>query len=467
MNSNNDSLEWKASIRKKMAFSFGEVGDGVAYQTFSFLIFVFYFTIVKLPVLWISVGFIIWSFWNAINDPLIGVLSDKTNSRWGRRFPWMLGAVIPLALIMIFLWTPPFSSNEINFAYFLFILFAFDIAYTSFNLNYNAMWSEMFISMDDRSQVGQIRGFFVIISLILAFILPTILIEDLTNQYNYSYTHSQYIFVGIIAALIIVISYSIVLKWGTKERSEFTQDYETAPSFTQALKYTFQNKSFRFFAIAALATWICNGILPIVIPLFATYVLEIAEEDSILIGVLLLVGFLVGGMSLPLWTKIRRSKGARATGMIVFTCWTIALLIFMWSFDLISGLITMALVGFGLGGSIYFYDQCIAEIIDDDELKFGTRRAGGYYGVISFIIRLSGVINFVIIGLVFSGTEWSTYSPNPGIDVIWGLRFLIGIFPAIVLIIGLISLYFYPIHGSKLIEDQKKLQMLHEKKRST
>ncbi|MFW9996098.1 MAG: MFS transporter [Candidatus Odinarchaeota archaeon] len=466
--STNDPSTWNVNQRTKVAFSIGEVGDGVAYQTFSFLIFVFYFTVVRLPVLWISAGFIIWSLWNAINDPLIGVLSDRTQSRWGRRFPWMLGATLPLAVMMIVLWIPPLylSSDVINFAYFLFVLFLFDTFYTAFNLNYNAMWSEMFISMEDRSVVGQIRGIFVIVALIFAFVLPTIIIEDMTDQYGYSYTQSQYVLVGIVAATVIVISYSIVLKWGAKERSEFIHDSQTAPSYKEAIRYTFRNKAFRFFVIAALATWICNGILPTIIPLYATYVLHIAEEDSLLIGLLLLVAFLVGAVSMPFWTKLRQKKGARATGLTAFACWAVSLLIFMWSFDLLSGLVTMALVGLGLGGSIYFYDQCIAEIIDEDEIRLGTRRSGGYYGVISFIIRLSGVINALVIGIVFTGTEWSTYTPNPGIDVIWGLRFLVGVFPAIVLTIGFVALYFYPIHGKFLQEIRQKLTEVHNQKRT-
>ena len=73
----------------------------------------------------------------------------------------------------------------------------------------------------------------------------------------------------------------------------------------------------------------------------------------------------------------------------------------------------MILNGFGLGGSLYFYDQCLAEIIDEDELNHGIRRSGGYYGMINFVIRLSGIINFLMIGIVFTGSEWATYTPKP------------------------------------------------------
>jgi Na+/melibiose symporter-like transporter len=154
--------------KMRVAFSVGEIGDGVAYQTFSFLVFTFYFSVVKLPIQWISMGFIIWSIWNSINDPLIGFLSDKTkNKRYGRRIPWMIGSTIPLGIIMILLFTPPLysTSNGVKFAYFLFVLFLFDSIYTMFNLNYNSLFSEIFISVKDRSEVGRIRGIFVIVSL--------------------------------------------------------------------------------------------------------------------------------------------------------------------------------------------------------------------------------------------------------------------------------------------------------------
>ena len=90
-----DNESRNISLKKKIAFAFGEIGDNTAMQTFTFLIFTFYFAIVGVPVLLIGGGFILWSLWNAINDPLIGYLSDRTKTRWGRRFPWMVAATIP------------------------------------------------------------------------------------------------------------------------------------------------------------------------------------------------------------------------------------------------------------------------------------------------------------------------------------------------------------------------------------
>ncbi|MHA1698241.1 MAG: MFS transporter [Promethearchaeota archaeon] len=459
-------IDLKDTRKRRIAFAFGEIGDNVAYQSFTFLVFTFYFTLVRLPVMLISVGFIIWSIWNAFNDPLIGHLSDKTRSSKGRRIPWMIGGTIPLAAIMFLLFMPPvgLGSITVNFFYFLSMIIIFDTAYTSFNLNYNAAFSEMFTSVKDRSEVGRLRIFFVIGSLVLAFVLPTLIIEDLTNKYGYAYTQNQFVINGIVAALIIISTYFVVLKWGVKNTKEFSLDAEKAMGFKDTIKYVFKNKSFLWFLFPALGTWIVIGILPTIIPLWATHVLEITEENSILTGVLLLVAFLTAGFSTPLWTKIRQIKDARMSGLIGIAYWAFSLLLFLVANNFISGLISMIVIGVGLGGSLYFYDKCIAEIIEEDERIAGIRRAGSLFGVLILMIRLSGVINYLIIGLVFSGSDWQTYTPNPGVNVLLGLKFLLAIYPAIVLGICFIGLYFYPIKGKHLEDIRKKFDTLHAEK---
>ena len=167
------NLDEKITRRTIFAFATGEIGDNMAYQSFSFLVFTFYFTFVKLEIDWITAGFVIWSLWNSLNDPLLGWLSDRTkNKKLGRRIPWMIIGTIPLAIVMVLMFTPPLAgSNEIKFLYFLLMLFIFDFAYTSFNINYNSMFSEMFISVEERSKVGQIRIIFAIIGVAIAFVI--------------------------------------------------------------------------------------------------------------------------------------------------------------------------------------------------------------------------------------------------------------------------------------------------------
>ena len=457
----------KITEKMRVSFALGEVGDNVALNIFQFLVFTFYFTVVKLPVLWISLGFILWSVWNAINDPLVGYFSDKTRSKRGRRVPWMMAATIPLSIIVILLFTPPIGLNSdvINFIYLLVVLMIFDTAYTAFNLNYNALFSEMFIEMEDRSRTGKFRISCVMLATIFAFVFPTLIIDDLTNRYNRPETLTQYQLVGILAGIIILVTYVIILKWGVREPKEFSKDAETALSFKSTVKASFKNKSFLWFLIPTLGTWMVIGITPALAPLHMTYAIGI--EDSELIGLVLLVLFLSAAASTPLWENIRRKKGARMSGMVGVVFWAIGCMFLAFSTSFEMALIAAIIDGIGLGGGLYFYDQCIAEIIDEDEITQGTRRSGIYYAVLNFFIKFSAILNFLIIGIVFSSVDWQTYTPNPGVDTIFALRFLMGIFPLILLIFSFIGLYFYPIHGERLMENRKKLTALHEQKRSS
>ncbi len=464
----NERKSEKVPLKKRIAFAMGEVGDNTAMQTFSFLIFTFYFAIVGLPVVWITGGFILWSLWNGINDPLIGYLSDRTKTKWGRRIPWMVGATIPLAIVMILLFTPPIAlSKEINFIYFFIILILFDTTYTAFNLNYNAVFSEMFVTMEDRSSTGKVRISFVMIALIFAFLLPTLIIEDLLGgnpqtPATISKALGEYQLTGIIAAAVIIISYFIILKWGVKEPKHISKDAETAMSFGKTLKTTFKNKSFLWFLIPALGTWIAINILPTLAPLFMYHALGV--EDAELVGYALALQFIVAALSTPLWEKIRVKKGARMAGLIGIVTWIIPIIFFAFSINIEMVFIVQIFNGIGLGGGLYFYDQCIAEIIDEDEIRNGTRRSGIYYAVLNFFIRLSAIINFILIGIVFSTTNWQDYNPNPGVDTILGLQILMGVYPAIVLVLSWIGLYFYPIKGEKLAENRRNLEELHKQK---
>jgi len=454
----------------RLAFACGEVGDNVALNTFTFLVFTFYFTVVGIPAPIMMLGFILWALWNAVNDPLIGYLSDRTKSRWGRRIPWMICATIPLGILMILLFTPPgnYLENQSVFIYFIIILILFDFAYTSFNLNYNALFSEMFVDMKIRSSTGRIRIIFVLLATMFALTFPTFIIEDITNSdplIPVSATITGYQITGIVAAIIIFIFYFLILKWGVKDPKHISKDAENAMSFTKTLKFTFKHKSFLWFLFPALGTWLVINILPTLSPLFFVYAVGIEDEE--LIGILLLVTFLVAAVSTPMWEFIRVKKGARLCGLIGIIVWLVSVICFAYSTNFEMALIFMIFFGIGLGGGLYFYDQCIAEIIDEDEITYGVRRSGIYYAVLNFLIRFTMILNFIIIGLVFTSTDWMNYTPNPGVDVITGLRILMGIYPGIVLALSLIGMYFYPIKGERLAENRRKLTELHEKKLST
>ena len=113
-------------ILKFITYSFGNFANTIAYQVFGNRINFYYVDVLGLNA---SVAGILWSIyglWNAINDPLMGQISDRTRTKFGRRVPYVAIGAIPLGLAFFFLWTPPSQNPFVLAAYFLMILFIFD-----------------------------------------------------------------------------------------------------------------------------------------------------------------------------------------------------------------------------------------------------------------------------------------------------------------------------------------------------
>jgi len=458
----------KGTLKKAFFYSFGQISDQTAYQSFILLVFTFYFAVVQIDIWLITLGYIIWSIWNMFNDPIIGYLSDRTHTRWGRRLPYIIVFFVPLALIMYFLFTPPLPigpANQIgNFFYFLVIIIVFELFYTAFSLNYTSLFPEIFLSKKERTKGNNVRQIFTIISLIFAFILPGLIISDFSAPTVAAL--QEYQLFGIVAGVIVVVGILIFLLFGPRERPEFSGDYKDAFSLIKTIKFCLKSKSFRLFVIATLCNWFVFGMLPTIIPLYAKFVLN--ETDAFMASLLLGVAFLSATIFVTiLWRPIVRRIGNRKAWMISMATWILSLFPLMFIWELTQGMIVFFLLGIGLSGSLYIIDLVVADIVDEDELATGMRREAGYYGVNALIIRFSNVLVILAIGIIFDTVGWKTFDPtvDPS-QVAFGLRALVFIFPAIALAIGILAIYKYPLHGERLRNVQEKVKELHEQKRA-
>ena len=199
-----------------------------------------------------------------------------------------------------------------------------------------------------------------------------------------------------------------------------------------------------------------------VIPIYALHVLSITDTflTSILFGIL----FIMGILTVFIWKKLDVKLGSRKAYAIAVICFIVAVipLFFISSFTL--ALVMFIIIGFGFGGMLYFIYLIIADVIDEDELKTGVRREGTFFGITNFFMRLAMVLSIVSVSLIFSSAGWETYTPNPGADVILGLRVLVVVFPILALIGTLICLYFYPFSKERVEGIKNELSEMHKKK---
>ncbi|MFX1594177.1 MAG: MFS transporter [Promethearchaeota archaeon] len=453
-------------VKSSIFFAFYQISDITAYQSFILLIFTFYFTVIGIEIWLITTGYIIWAVWNALNDPLLGYLSDKTHTRWGRRRPWIMASFIPLGIFIWLLYTPVLPQGLTyqvgNFIYFLIVIIIFEFFYTMFSLNSTSMFPEVFLSKKERTTANNFRQVFTIIGLIVAFILPGIIIGEYTDPSNLT----NYQIFGIIAGVVVIICAVIFLKFSPREKAEFKEDSKEAFSLFKSMKFCIKSRSFRWYIPAEIANWFVYGILPTIVPLYAEFVLNIT--DAFLISLLLGITFISAAIFMTiLWKPLVRKIGNRKSWMISLTIWFFTLLPLMFISDMISGMIVFTLVGIGLSGSFYIIDLIVADIIDEDELATGIRREAGYYGVNAFFLRFSNVFVILAIGTILSTVGWTTFEPTlvtP--QVIFGLRSLMFIFPGIAIIIAILAIYRYPLDGEKLVKIKEDLKKIHEEKRA-
>ncbi|MCG3226632.1 MAG: MFS transporter [Candidatus Heimdallarchaeota archaeon] len=448
---------FKVPLKFNLAFATGEITDAVAYQGFSFLIFTFYYAVIGIKVQHVMIIYILWSIYNAFNDPILGGFSDKTRTKklgGGRRRPWMIVAWIPLSLIMFFLFTPFSTANTHPVwvaVYFFLIICIFDTIYTAFSLNRTSLYPEMFRTDREREEAGTGRRIFMVLGLILGMGVPTLFIPTLTessqqNIYNYWIA-------GAVLGVIVFVTAFINIKWGVKEPPlEELEQKETYGVF-QSIWYTLKNWKFVVFILCSLMNWYVFALFPMIMPIYSEFVL--LESNSMLVVLLLLVAFVSSAPGVVFWSWVDSKVGSKVGFIISQAYWVAVLIPLFFVTNYYIALVMMALNGVGLAGSPYFIDRNISNIADEDERKTGQRREASYYGVHALVIRLSSIFAIVSVSSVLSRYGWSLFDPEVvSVDLVTGLKSLISFFPAGALVIGIVFLLIYPMNKKKVDEMQ-------------
>ena len=417
----------------------------------------FYFAAVGLRIELISLAFILWTIWNSINDPLLGYLSDRTHTRWGRRKPYIIVGIIPMAIIEIIIWLPPdpATSEHLTFIYLLLMLVAYDTFYTMLSLPYDALFPELYSSVEERAEVNSYKQVLSTIGLLGAFVIPGMFIGD-QNQI------SGYLTNGIITSVSVIFIFAISVYWGVRERLEFQFDHKHEFNFFQGLMYSFKNKGFVLYTLLFFLYEYILLILSTTVPLYAREVLGIT--DTFMTSLLLGAMFIVGILTVIIWRKLDVKFGSRkaySLALIIYLLTSLPLLL-VDSFE--TAFLVVIFMGFGFGGMLYFIYLLIADVVDEDELKTGVRREGTFLGITNFFMRLAMIFSIISVSLVFVSTGWEQYAPNPTVDVILGLKMLVVLFPAIAIGLSLLCLYFYPFKKEYVQEIKQKMLILHREK---
>ena len=168
------------NYKQKISYSLAALPAWLVAAVYQVWVFTFYFSAIGLPIQYIMTAFIIWSIWNAVNDPVMGLLSDRTKTRWGRRKPYIMIGTIPLVIIMTITWLPPTGNITISFVYLLIMLFAYDTFETMIFVPHSCLFPELYTSVEERAEVNGYMIIFSVIGLICAFVIAGFLIGEIS-----------------------------------------------------------------------------------------------------------------------------------------------------------------------------------------------------------------------------------------------------------------------------------------------
>ncbi|MGE5658024.1 MAG: MFS transporter, partial [Actinomycetota bacterium] len=259
----------KLSFWTKLAFGAGDLGTAVTANILVFFLLYFFTSVAKLPAGMAGSILMIGKIWDAINDPIIGVMSDRTNHPWGRRYPWMVFGAIPLGISFFLQWLVPTDNQWLLFGYYVLIGLVFNSAYTAVNLPYTALTPELTQDYDERTSLNSFRFTFSIGGSILSLILAQVIFALIPNDPG-----QQYLVLGAVCAIIAVLPiYWCVL--GTRkqvaslnQKEGYEEDRSASLPIPEQLRIAFSNRPFLYVIGIYLCSWLAVQLTASIIPYF-------------------------------------------------------------------------------------------------------------------------------------------------------------------------------------------------------
>lgn len=197
----------KLKLTTKLAYGAGDMGSALTANILIFFLLYFFTNVAGLPASLAGSILMIGKIGDAINDPIVGLLSDRTRTKWGKRLPWMLAGAIPFGILFFLQWiVPQFSDDKVTndwllFAYYVLIGVLFNIAYTAINLPYTALTPALTQDYHERTSLNSFRFAFSIgAGSILSLILAFLVLKEYQNAEG-----EGFLILGIICAILAII----------------------------------------------------------------------------------------------------------------------------------------------------------------------------------------------------------------------------------------------------------------------
>lgn len=440
----------RLSRRTKLLYGAGDTGFSLTGTIIGAYLAIFMTDVVHLEPRITAAAIFVGRSWDYINDPLIGHISDRTRTRWGRRRPFLLFGFLPYALTFAMLWwRPPLHSQLALGVYYALAYIAYEAAATFVYMPYFALTPELTPDYDERTALTSYRMFFSILASLIAFTLPIAIIGSFRPA-NAPRVLLMGAILGLASALPLLLTF-----FGTRERREYQE--QAQPKMIESLRAAVKNRPFVFGMAVYLLTWIAVKLLEATLLYFIKYCLR-REAQSDLI---MLVIFVVAIAALPLWEWASRrwnKRWAYVAGIAFWAVVQIAIATLDLSIGLPVILALCTLAGIGVSAAHVIPWSILPDAIEWDEFQTGRRHEGMFYSLVTLAEKVATSIALPLALLFLDATGYVPNAAEQPTSAVTGIRILAGPIPAVLLCVGIAFAMFYPLNREQHAEVRRELE---------
>lgn len=407
---------------KPARYGFAMFGTSIPINMFKSFAAMFYVDALGLDMKKYSLVLFIYTFVDAIDNPVYGFLSDRTRTKWGRRRPWLLiGTPLLVLFFILFYNVPAFVQAEEGrlFIYMLLMYILTGTLDSLVNANYGALFPELFRTDDERAKVNGFRQ----ICQLFAMAISIALTPMIAGAIGYRVTALIY---GAVALAVMMYCF-----WGCRENQEVIEESEK-PGLISSIVALLTNPKFWIFGLAGAFYSAAFALVSQAVSFYVKYTLGLGGSmTTVMLGVVLVVAVI----GILFWSRIVEKWS-------VMKVWRSGLLIMAVSFiplffinRLVPAIICACFVGFGVGACLTTMDCIGAKIVDDDYARHGVKREGIMSSLMGVMNRLNGLYTSMAFYVVSSCFGFVS-GDDPGQNPAMAARVLLCVFPAIAMILA-------------------------------
>lgn len=447
------------SFREKLGYGLGDAASSMFWKLFGMYLLFFYTDVFGMEAAAVGTMFLITRIWDSFFDPVVGVIADRTESKWGKFRPYLLFLAIPFGVIGIFtFYTPAFSTpDKVIYAYITYSLMM--IIYSGINVPYASLLGVISPDPKDRNVLSTYRMAFAYIGSFVTLLLFMPMVNYFSG-YSNDIEDQQYgwLMAVCIIAIVCVILFFLCFAF-TKERVKPIRQNQ-AP-LKDDLKDLIKNKPWWILLGAGISALIFNSIRDGATIYYFKYFVEeevfgtinIMNIPFVLSGLYLALGQAANLLGVILAAPVSNRIGKRKTYMGAMLIATVLSVIFygLGSHNLAFIFILQALISICAGSIFPLLWSMYADCADYSEYKTGNRATGLIFSSSSMSQKIGWAIGTALTGwlLAYLGFEANQVQNSSTLD---GIKMFMSLLPAIGSFLSIVFIFFYPLSEGKLKE---------------